>query len=408
MFCAFVPFGAECLSSWGWYVKGRDKGRKGVRKGGGEIKVLVLCVGSTQHGSVKVWGVLGSRGWHISAGGERRVYEFCDDALCSKKPILYYQVFENYEKFEEIQAYICTQDRFKGVLYPRRIPSLFSPIGFLGKTPGKMHLLSQLKNSHVRTALWRALTMGGTSSSRNMWQNSKLPFYFSSREQINSLVLKYWEDRNYCVRACMCLTVPWEPWERLLGVCSWKITCSSPLCGQAVPAQPLGPGYLLPARCLLCLLPLPTWFQLIPDETHYIWTWQLVHQPCWACRIWPQSKGNPMWWQWAEQINHACQTRVGSGSVSQSPKKSSFLWSSSQVSGYLSEMAASTACSSLPLLGTAERFVEGLQQVCECGPGCLVCQGGTSQQKAQPFCQGKLGNLYLWVARERRYLLVWG
>lgn len=72
------------------------------------------------------------------------------------------------------------------------------------------------------------------------------------------------------------------------------------------------------------------------------------------------------------------------------PKKSSFLWSSSQVSGYLPEMAASMSCSSLLLLGTAERFVEGLQEVCECGPGCLVCQGGTSQQKVQHFCQGKL------------------
>lgn len=68
-----------------------------------------------------------------------------------------------------------------------------------------------------------------------------------------------------------------------------------------------------------------------------------------------------MWWQWAERINHACQIRVGSGSVRhcQSPEKSSFLWSSSQVSGYLSGMAA-VDCSSLLLLGTAGRFVEAL------------------------------------------------
>lgn len=127
----------------------------------------------------------------------------------------------------------------------------------------------------------------------------------------------------------------------------------------------------------------------------------------WAFRIWPQSRGNPMQWQQAEQINHDCQIRVGSGSVCQSPKKSSFLWSSSQVSGYLSEMAA-MGCSALPLLVTAVRFVEALQEVCECGPGCLVCQGGTPQQRAQIFCQEELGNLCLWVARERRYLLVWG
>lgn len=157
---------------------------------------------------------------------------------------------------------------------------------------------------------------------------------------------------------------------------------------------------------LLHPLCLPTWFQPIPDETHYTWTWQLVHQPLWACRIWPQSRGNPMRWQWAGQISHDCQIRVRSGSVCQSPKNSSFLWSSSQVSGYLSEMAA-VGCSSLSLLGTAERFVEALQDVCECGPGCLLCHGGSPQQKAQPFCQGKLGNLCLCVARGGRYLLVW-
>lgn len=83
---------------------------------------------------------------------------------------------------------------------------------------------------------------------------------------------------------------------------------------------------------LLHPLCLPTWFQPIPDETHYTWTWQLVHQLLRACRIWPQSRGNPMRWQWAGQISHDCQIRVRSGSVCQSPKKSSFLWSSSQVS----------------------------------------------------------------------------
>lgn len=114
-----------------------------------------------------------------------------------------------------------------------------------------------------------------------------------------------------------------------------------------------------------------------------------------------------MRWQRAEQINRACQIRVGSGSVCQSPKKSSFLWSSSQVSGYLSEMAA-VGFSSLPVLGTAERFVEALQEVCEWSPGCWGVSGWHTSAESTVFCLEKLENLCLWVARERRYFSVWG
>lgn len=91
---------------------------------------------------------------------------------------------------------------------------------------------------------------------------------------------------------------------------------SSPWAGKAGSA--IRPRLSVPST--LFLSPLPTWFQPIPDDTHCMWTWQLVHQPRWACRICPQSRGNAMWWQWAEQISPACQIKVGSGSICQSPQ----------------------------------------------------------------------------------------
>lgn len=186
----------------------RERQREEGREGGEEIKVLVLCVGSTQHGSAKVWGGRVSIGWHICAGGERRVYEFCGDVSCSKKPILSYQVFENFEKLQEIQAYNCTPDRFKGVLYPRRFPSLFSSIGFLGKTPGKNAFALPSEEQPCENCPVVHPDHSWDIFERKVWQHSELLFYFSSWEQINSLILKHGEEWELL---CVCMRVPKSP-----------------------------------------------------------------------------------------------------------------------------------------------------------------------------------------------------
>lgn len=66
-------------------------------------------------------------------------------------------------------------------------------------------------------------------------------------------------------------------------------------------------------------------------------------------------------WQWAEQVNP-----VGSDGAKQLPKKSLVLCGEAQVAGYLPY--AATVYSSLSLFAASERFVQALQQVCECGP----------------------------------------
>lgn len=319
-------------------------------------------------------------------------------------PIRYMKTMKSYKRYKHIFA---SRIDSKGSYTQEESPLSFLPLDFWERPPERC-----ICSPSWRTAMWEQPCEAPWPRVGHLrkecvaaqWTPPILFLFLGADKSTCFKVLRRWE--LLCV--CVCLNVPSEHSERLLGVCSWKITRSSPLWGQAGAAGLSGPGYLLPARCLLPLSSLPTWFQPIPDETHYIWTWQLVHQPLWACRIWPRSRGIPC--DGSGQNKSATPDRQEWGlAVSVSPLRSpSLVWSSSPVSGYLSEMAA-VGCSSLPLLAIAKRFVEGLQEVCECGPvWCLGCQDSACQQKAQLFCQGKLGNLCLWVAREGRYLSVWG
>lgn len=105
---------------------------------------------------------------------------------------------------------------------------------------------------------------------------------------------------------------------------------SSLRAGDAHPA--VRPRLSVTSTPLLHPLCLPTWFQPIPDETHCTWTWQLVHQPLRACRIWPQSRGNPMRWQWARTNQTWLPDKSGVWQCLSVPKKVQF--SMEQLSGF--------------------------------------------------------------------------
>lgn len=200
----------------------------------------------------------------------------------------------------------------------------------------------------------------------------------------------------------MRLNLPLDHCKRLLGVCSWKITCSSP------PLRAGGGSRAGKPRLSATSTPLPAPLLSSCLQTRIC---NLVHQPSWAWGVWLQSRGRggPMRWRWAERINKAWQIEWGLSVFVGSQKTSWFVWSSTQVAGYLPEVAA-TGCSSLLSFATPERFVEVLQEVCECDPGCLACQGGTPEQKPRLcfFWQGKLGNLCLWVASKGRMFVCKG
>lgn len=167
-----------------------------VREGGEEIKVLVVYVGSMWHGSVEVRGVLGSAGQCVWE--EPVVLWWC--LMLWEANIVLSGAWKI--KLWEIQVYIWVHDRFRGVLYPRRIPSLFSSFAFLGNSPGKMHLLALLKKSHLRTA---PCSTAGTSSRQKcvapQWVPPILFHFLRADKYIWVKFLKRGEAFCVCMRA---------------------------------------------------------------------------------------------------------------------------------------------------------------------------------------------------------------
>lgn len=138
----------------------------------------------------------------------------------------------------------------KGSYIQKEFP-LFSSIGFLGK-----------KNVFVLPAEEQPCESSPVKHPDYSWdiffeecvaaQWTPILFLFLEVDKFTCFkILRRWELKCVCV--CMCLNLPLEQWERLLGMCSWKIMHSSPLWGQAVPALLSDLGYLLPAHHLLHL-----------------------------------------------------------------------------------------------------------------------------------------------------------
>lgn len=108
--------------------------------------------------------MLGSEGLHVCWRRGKTLWVFCWCLMLREANIvLSITYMKNMKTCQRYRRVFAPRIDSK-VSYIQEESPLFYSFAFLGERPGRMHLLSLLRKSRLRTALCSTLTMGGTSS----------------------------------------------------------------------------------------------------------------------------------------------------------------------------------------------------------------------------------------------------